>query len=366
MGDSAATSSASETLAFVSAVVAERWPTARASGVSPLRGDASSRAYSRVAIERGGAATAPASLVVMHLSDAAVAISSEELGVFGKGGPAELPFVNVQRYLARFSDAVPAIHARSADGKMLVLEDVGDLTLWDAARASKDGGRALFLRAFEWTAKLQSEARDDGACYAFRQAFDTRLFAWEFEHFVEYGLTGLPSAKEAEVRRELGAAAEKLGALPRVLCHRDYHAWNIHVQDGTRLRVIDFQDALLGPRLYDAASLLTDRMTPDLIHPALERELVLALAAKLGPDLWRDEATLLAEYRLIALQRALKVVGRFNYLAEVKGKPGYLSMLPHAAATARRLLAELGDFPATEAALAAYGKTGDRATRPSA
>jgi hypothetical protein len=346
--------------------MAERWPTARAIGVHALRGDASSRAYSRVTIERGRAGAVPESLVVMHLSDAAVAISSEELGVFGKGGPAELPFVNVQRYLARLSDAVPTIYARSADGKMLVLEDVGDLTLWDTARASNDGGRALFRRALEWTATLQSEARDDGACYAFRQSFDTRLFAWEFDHFVEYGLSGLASTDEAQVRRELSAAAEKLGALPRVLCHRDYHAWNIHVQNGTRLRVIDFQDALLGPRLYDAASLLTDRMTPELIHPTLERELVLGLADRLGRDLWLDEATLLAEYRLIALQRALKVVGRFNYLAEVKGKPGYLSMLPHAAATARRLLAELGSFPATEAALAAYGKTGDSAARPSA
>ena len=70
---------------------------------------------------------------------------------------------------------------------------------------------------------------------------------------------------------------------------------------------------------------------------------------------------LLAEYRLIALQRALKVVGRFNYLAEVKGKRGYLDMLPHAAATARRLLAELGTFPATARALATHGKTGEAA-----
>ena len=53
------------------------------------------------------------------------------------------------------------------------------------------------------------------------------------------------------------------------------------------------------------------------------------------------------EYRTVALQRALKVVGRFNYLAEVKGKPGYLAMLPAAAATAARLLAELGTMPAT-------------------
>ena len=56
----------------------------------------------------------------MHLSDSAVALSSEELGVFGKTGPAELPFVNVQRYLARLSDAVPDIYARSADATMLL------------------------------------------------------------------------------------------------------------------------------------------------------------------------------------------------------------------------------------------------------
>ena len=87
---------------------------------------------------------APDSVIVMHLSDSAVALSSEELGVFGKTGPAELPFVNVQRYLARLSDAVPAVYARSADATMLALEDVGDVTLWEAVSAANDGGRALF------------------------------------------------------------------------------------------------------------------------------------------------------------------------------------------------------------------------------
>lgn len=355
----------SETLAFVTECIAERWPAARATKAEALRGDASSRAYSRVTLA-GADRSLPATLVVMHSSDAAVAISSDELGVFGKGGPAELPFVNVQRYLANISDAVPTIYGRSADGKMLVLEDVGDVTLWDAANAAADSGIDLFRRALEWTARLQAIGRDDGRCYAFRQAFDKRLFSWEFDHFVEYGLGAMPAASEKAVRWELARAADELGALPRVLCHRDYHAWNIHVQDGNRLRVIDFQDALLGPRLYDAASLLTDRMTPNLIDAASERALVLGLAEQLGRQNWQGEAAVLAEYRLVALQRALKVVGRFNYLAEVKGKPGYLKMLPNAAATAERLLAELGTLPATARALAEHGKTGEHAARSSA
>ena len=62
--------------------------------------------------------------------DAAVALSSEELGVFGKDGPKELAFVNVGRFLAARTDAVPQIHGLSGDGRFLVLEDVGDTPLW--------------------------------------------------------------------------------------------------------------------------------------------------------------------------------------------------------------------------------------------
>ena len=68
--------------------------------------------------------------------------------------------------------------------------------------------------------------------------------------------------------------------------------------------------------------------------------------------------TALAEYRLVALQRALKVVGRFNYLAEIKGKTHYLTMIPAAAATADRMLSALTTMPATTKLLAEYGKTG--------
>ena len=327
--------------------------------ITPLRGDASSREYSRVSIS-AAAGTAPTSLIVMHLRDAAVALSSEELGVYGKGGPAELPFVNVWRYLRSLTDAVPDIYDVSPDSTVLLLEDVGDVTLYGAAeRAGKDG-LGFFRSALQLIADLQARARDDGRCYAFRQSFDERLFAWEFEHFVEFGLVRPAESLLGEVRKELAIAARRLAALERVFCHRDFHGWNLHVQPGGRIRVIDFQDALLAPRLYDVASLLTDRTTPDIVSPSDERRLLGEFADLCGKGVWRDEDALLAEYRTVALQRALKVVGRFNYLAEVKGKPGYLAMLPAAGGTAARLLADLGSMPATLDALQRFGKTGAR------
>lgn len=340
-----------------STLVREIWPGAALEAVTPLRGDASSREYFRLEL-RASVPSAPATAVAMKLGDRAVALSSEELGVYGKDGPTELPFLNVWRFLSARDGAVPDVYGKSADERLLLLEDVGDVTLWAAAE-NEERRRTLFERAISWLAALQRDARDDGRCYAFRQTFDKRLFAWEFEHFVEYGLASPPPTLAAEVRSELGAAAAQLAALPRVFCHRDFHAWNIHWQPGDKLRVIDFQDALLGPRLYDVASLLTDRMTPERIGPATERSLVASYAEMAGGKTKPNEEDLLAEYRTVALQRVLKVIGRFNYLAEVKGKPAYLDMLPAVATTANRLLEDLRPrFPATRRALAECGKVG--------
>lgn len=308
-----------------------------------MRGDASSRAYARVRL-RPGTSQAPASLVAMILGDSAVALSSEELSVFGDDGPQEMPFLSVGRYLGRFTEALPRVEAITEATDILLLEDVGDQTLWDAASTDPAGPLPWFTTALEWIAAIQRHAVDDGnGCTAFAQSFDERLFNWEFQHFMEFGTAGAPTLLVAEASAELAKVAAQLAALPAVFCHRDYHAWNLHVCEG-RLRVIDFQDALLAPALYDVASLLTDRSTPTLITPDIEEALIVAYHQAAEAD--SLDATREA-YILCALQRTLKVVGRFNYLADVKGKPAYLDMLEDVTTSARRMLGQVPELTKT-------------------
>ena len=180
--------------------------------------------------------------------------------------------------------------------------------------------------------------------------------------FLEYGVTDRNHPALPECRSELARAAETLGALPRVFCHRDYHAWNVHVQPGGAIRVIDFQDALLGPHLYDVASLLTDRSTPEFINPERESRLLAGYAAALATycdeSPYSDVAALERDYALCALQRALKVIGRFNFLADVKGKTDYFRFLPAELSTARRVIARLPEMSATAAIVADNVKGG--------
>jgi aminoglycoside/choline kinase family phosphotransferase len=111
--------------------------------------------------------------------------------------------------------------------------------------------------------------------------------------------------------------------------------------------LIDFQDALLAPPQYDLASLLNDRTTDSVIQPDMEEQLVRYYIDK-RREIGKEAIDLdhfFEIYLLSAIQRDLKVVGRFYYLDIVKGKPGYKKFIPP---TLRRLRRNLARLPQTK------------------
>ena len=320
-------------------------------GITALPGDASTRRYYRVRLNGKGT---PPSLMAMQLpAGSGLAISSEELAVF-KAAPKELPFLNVHRFLHRVGVRVPQIYGQwEADG-LLLLEDLGDIALWDRVQGLAESEIvAWYKKAIDELLRLQiagTEHRDD-SCIAFQQRFDEKLYVWEFEHFIEWGLEKRPGAKAAtkaiaKLRETFAAIAQTLDRQPARLNHRDYHSWNLMIHDET-VCVIDFQDALLAPAQYDLASLLNDRITDAVVQPHIEQQLVeyyLERTIELsGRTISRQE--FFEIYRLSAIQRDLKVVGRFYYLDLVKGKPGYMKFVPP---TVRRLQRNLAQVAQTK------------------
>jgi aminoglycoside/choline kinase family phosphotransferase len=324
-----------------------------------LAGDASTRRYVRLWLE---GPAAPPTVVAMILADRGLALSSEELAVF-KEPLRELPFINVHRCLAALGVAVPGLYADASGRGILLLEDIGDTSLWDAVQGQPAAHvRHLYEQAIDQLLLIQIEGtrQHDAGCIAFQQAFDERLFTWEFEHFIEYGVERrlgrpLPAQDAAVLRTHFAAIAKRLDAQPRCLNHRDFHSWNLFVQDG-RIRVIDFQDALLAPAAYDLATLLGDRDTPQVVQPALESALLQYYRRRWremsGTELAAEEFT--NTYFLCALQKALKVVGRFYFIETVKKKPGYLRYIPSVVTQIERILPRFPELAAMSAVLARY------------
>jgi aminoglycoside/choline kinase family phosphotransferase len=100
---------------------------------------------------------------------------------------------------------------------------------------------------------------------------------------------------------------------------RDYHAENIMLlDDGKRLGLLDFQDALAGHPAYDLVSLLQDARRD--VPPALEQAMIARYAAAAPFD---DAA-----YALLGAQRNAKILGIFTRLWKRDGKPRYLGYQP--------------------------------------
>ena len=286
--------------------------------LASLAGDASSRRYYRAKL---ACPATPSSVVIMELpSGSALPLSSEELAIF-KNPLDELPFLNVHRFLTRIGVKVPRLYDQSMDERLLFLEDLGDLALWDRVQGLPPSEvLAWYQRAIDELLVLQirgTKERDE-SCLAFQHRFDFRLYMWEFDHFLEFGLekrpgTSINQTSNEELRRVFGEIAQRLDSISPCLSHRDYHSWNLMIHDEA-VAVIDFQDALLAPPQYDLASLLNDRITDSVIQPDLEEKLVDYYVKKRvdmeREHIDRDEFTEM--YLLSVIQRDLKVVGRFH------------------------------------------------------
>ena len=334
---------------LIDSAVAETWgQNTQVSRIVPLAGDASSRSYARLHLSGSGPATA----VVMILAGSGLSLSSDELAIFAEPLK-ELPYLNVYRFLQPLGVRVPAVYYDGQKNGFLLLEDIGDVPLREAVQELPDPEiERWYQLAIDQLLLLQVEGtrqRSD-SCIAFQQRFDQRLFLWEFEHFIEWGVEKreqkpLSSTEGQELRQLFEQIALQLDQAPRILNHRDYHSWNLFVQND-EIRVIDFQDALLAPATYDLETLLNDRDTPTVITPELEQSLV-----NYYHTAWHERGgnafpfdRLWEEYNLCLLQKACKVVGRFYYLELEKGKKGYSRYIPPTLATIRRVLARLPQY----------------------
>jgi aminoglycoside/choline kinase family phosphotransferase len=329
---------------------ARRWPGACVRGAQVLRGDLSTRRFVRLSFEPG-ASRAPATAILVDLGPDDYPAYVSALGLL-PDPPPEPPWLNIYRFLTTIGAPVPALYDADAARRALLVEDVGARSLAEAMRRKGADVADLLRLAVEqlFVLHVEGTARIDARCIASRIAYDERLFGWEIEQYRDqWCAIAAPGADPVAVAPDLQALARELGALPRVFSHRDYHGQNLFIQDGPRMRIIDFQDALMAPAAQDLAVLMTTRDTASLIPERLESRLLdfyhTGLVRRGAAALPHGE--FLRSYRLCVLQHALKMLARFRRFA-LDGKPEYEAYVPHCMAQARRILAgpDGASFPA--------------------
>jgi N-acetylmuramate 1-kinase len=319
--------------------------------IEALTPDASTRKYYRVMTERNPAETFIISLYPTPFNRH------------------ENSFIDITSLFEQASLPVPKIIDTADTEGIILQEDLGDCSLSEWLCRAKgrgiDEGR-MHKDAIYLIARIQSAtdlAKESGSI-AGRHAFDYDKLSWELDYFYVHFFSSLKEkrfahSQEAEIKRDLGAIAAELAARPRVLTHRDYHGMNLMVDVCGDLRIIDHQDARLGPATYDLVPLLLERR----LHPAdeswVEGQLDYFLEARSGlglPEIKWDE--LRYEFDLMTIQRQLKAIGTFSYQTAVVGRgEAYKSYIPPAIDTVLRAMSKpwMSEYPALRKALEICG-----------
>jgi hypothetical protein len=182
------------------------------------------------------------------------------------------------------------------------------------------------------------------------RAFDEDLLRWEVDHFREWALDAreipLTEPDRALFARAAEHLARTIASWPRQFVHRDYQSRNLMVRelDGQEPELvwIDFQDALLGPRVYDLVALLSDS------YQTFERAFIEARLDEYAELLGLDaigRAAVGREFDLVTVQRKLKDAGRFVYIDRVRMNPDFLQFVDPTIEKVRAALGRLQDDP---------------------
>ena len=241
-------------------------------------------------------------------------------------------FLRIRQRLEAHNLPVPKLYAEDREQGFLLLEDLGDTTLFDLHRNDPQhsiNGLQAVSALLPRLAKVDTQGLP-----CFDKAELKREISLFTDWYIPYRCQQSQlvwRAANADIFAErIDWLCTQLAALPPVFVHRDYHARNLMLCDETKPRwvMIDFQDALAGPLGYDLISLLRDsyidwpladiaRMERQFYHTACQEGLFDGNLADFEHQLG-----------MIAVQRHLKVLGIFVRLAQRDEKNGYLADLP--------------------------------------
>jgi aminoglycoside/choline kinase family phosphotransferase len=310
---------------------------ARSPRVVPLTGDASDRRYFRIL-------TADSPSIVLSLYAAPFTFE-------------ELSFVNVARLLEQMPVPVPRVLGHAEDLGVLALQDLGDVTLQAHLGAATPAEHAaLYRQAVALIATLQRYGAEltSPKYLPYGIAFDVEKLTWEMDFFTKHFLEAyrgvtLSGAQRQALKDELATIIDELAGEPRVLCHRDYHSRNLMLHE-SRLYMIDFQDARMGPDTYDLVSLLRDSYV-DLPESTVDELIAYFLALR---GLTGAEPEFRARFDVMALQRNLKALGTFGYQTTARRNPVYIQYIPRTLKYVRDNLAAGPRFARLRGILATY------------
>jgi len=259
------------------------------------------------------------------------------------------PFLSVLNHFAKHHVRVPEVVDLSEKEGLVLLEDLGDLTLerkfWESQ--NQENSLRFYKQAIDELIKIHFlTTKDKTDCSAFKMQFDTEKLLWEMNYGKTNLLEGICQFKfsdktNKEITHVFTAICERIHQEPKYIAHRDYHSRNLMIKFD-EVRVIDFQDARLGAIQYDLVSLIrdsyvniSDEFANTLLNYYFEKS-----SDYLPKNFSREKFDSI--YEVQTIQRCFKACGSFASFYQTRNDTRYLKYISH---TLKRVSKSLVLFP---------------------
>ena len=245
-----------------------------------------------------------------------------------------LIYDSINKILIRNDIIAPKLLSQNYNKNYIEIQDLGDKTIYQTFRKNKKDHYLILKKAIKVLNKIQKIK--DKKIKNFKNKFykikdyNIKILFDETKLFNDWYVPKKLDKKKINIFRnkfnkEVKLLLSKLKFKNNTFVHRDFHVSNLIINSKNQIGLIDNQDALIGNRAYDLASLIDDvrYKTSNSLKDKVYNY-YLKTNKNIHPKKFKND------FDILSVLRNLKIIGIFMRLAERDKKKKYLKLIPYA------------------------------------
>jgi len=245
-----------------------------------------------------------------------------------------LIYDTINKVLIKNGVIAPKLVSQNYQKNYIEIEDLGDKTIYQSFLNKEKNHYLIFKKVIKILNKIQSIKNKkiknfNNRLYIIKNYKKNILFD-EVKLFSNwYANKKLPKKRLSLFRykfnKEIKFLLSKLNYKNDTFVHRDFHVSNLIINSNNQIGLIDSQDALIGNKTYDLASLIDDVRYKT--SKSLKQKIYnyyLKTNKKINVKKFRSD------FVILSVLRNLKIIGIFARLSDRDNKKKYLKLIPYA------------------------------------
>ena len=245
-----------------------------------------------------------------------------------------LIYDSINKILIKNNIIAPKLLSQNYRNNYIEIQDLGNKTIYQTFIKNKKNHYLILKKAINVLNKIQKikdkKVKNFNNKFYKIKNYNNKVLFDETKLFNDWYVPKKLNKKKIHLfkdkfNKEIKILLSKLKFKNNTFVHRDFHVSNLIINSKNQIGLIDNQDALIGNRAYDLASLIDDvrYKTSNSLKDKVYNY-YLKTNKNIHPKKFKND------FDILSVLRNLKIIGIFMRLAERDKKKKYLKLIPYA------------------------------------